>query len=119
MIVTMSELRASVQKALIGAGAPAGIREDGGEAALWLEARAIPAIGWVLEALERGAETRGRAGLPNPLRGSNEVTFDFDGGSALYLGPLLFDFLASEEYRTSKPVNFILKGLVHGRSVQL
>ncbi|MCH6587654.1 MAG: DUF3726 domain-containing protein [Proteobacteria bacterium] len=45
MIVTLNEVQRTCQKAMSGAGAPAGVDDDAAMAAAWLEGRGLPALG--------------------------------------------------------------------------
>ena len=87
MIVTLNELQRACQKAMSGAGAPAGHDDDAAGAAAWLEARGIPVLPAYAAALERwGGDPRA-----DRLEESAPGVFHAGGRSGVFLGPHLID----------------------------
>ena len=87
MIVTLNEVQRACQKALYGAGAPAGLDDDGAAAAAWLEVRGLPALAPLAAALERWDGDPRASRLEETAPGA----FHAGGRSAVFLGPLLID----------------------------
>ena len=75
MIVTLSEIQATSQKALMGCRFPAGLEEDAGRAAAWLEVRGLDGIAALLAALDRwdGAAAPAEIDQRDLADGSREV----------------------------------------------
>ena len=111
MIVTLGELRGTVSKALFGTGAPAGLDVEAGASALWLEARGMPAISHVLEALDAWREAPlGNLAFVEDARG---LVLDAGGRSALYLGPMILDQLAVGALKSQAPFALTVTNLQH------
>ena len=91
MIVTLNEIQRACQKALAGCGVPAGIDDEAGSAAAWLEARGLQGIGPVVAALDRWARDETAARLVPSSCDGDSLAFAADGRSAVYLDSLLLD----------------------------
>ncbi len=101
MIVTLNEVQRTCQKAMSGAGAPAGVDDDAALAAAWLEGRGLPALGAVAAALDRwagDASAMALAELP-PVAGVRR--FDAGGRSALFVGSGLLDLAVAMAAETT------------------
>jgi hypothetical protein len=101
MIVTLNEVQRTCQKAMSGAGAPAGVDDDAAMAAAWLEGRGLPALGSVAAALDRwagDASAMALAELP-PVAGARR--FDAGGRSALFVGSGLLDLAVAMAAETT------------------
>ena len=87
MIVTLNEVQRACQKAMIGAGAPAGHDDDAASAAVWLESSGISALPAYAAALE------GWDGdlLAAEVRENAPGVFQAGGRSAVFVGPHLID----------------------------
>lgn len=58
ILLSYNEVQSVARKAASGAGLPHGVAEDIGQAAAWLSARGVDAVGAVVEALADGVEGR-------------------------------------------------------------
>lgn len=87
--LSRDEFRRLAQRALLGAGAPAGTDEDGAATALWLAERRLPGARACLDACRALA-----AGFRAPEVGERSV--DARGMPALLLADGLLDLLAAE-----------------------
>ena len=96
MIVTLSEIQGTCQKALMGCRFPAGLEEDAGRAAAWLEVRGLDGIVALLAALDRwdGAAAPAEIGQRALADGTREVAAG--GRSAVLVGGLLIDLAAAD-----------------------
>ena len=101
MIVTLNEVRKTVQKAVAGSRLPAGIDDDAGSAVQWLAGRGFPAVAFALEAFESLEDPRLVWTIARNWELENDECIDAKGISALFLAPPIIDRLAA--------------GLVHGR----
>ncbi len=91
MIVTLNEVQRTCQKAMSGAGAPAGVDDDAAMAAAWLEGRGLPALGAVTAALDRWAGDASAMKLAELPPEAGARRFDAGGRSALFVGSGLLD----------------------------
>ncbi len=91
MIVTLNEVQRTCQKAMSGAGAPAGVDDDAAMAAAWLEGRGLPALGAVAAALDRWAGDASAMELAELPPQAGARRFDAGGRSALFVGGGLID----------------------------
>ncbi len=91
MIVTLNEVQRTCQKAMSGAGAPAGVDDDAALAAAWLEGRGLPALGAVAAALDRWAGDASVMALTELPPEAGARRFDAGGRSALLVGAGLID----------------------------
>ncbi len=91
MIVTLNEVQRTCQKAMSGAGAPAGVDDDAAMAAAWLEGRGLPALGAVAAALDRWAGDASAVELAELPPEGGARRFDAGGRSALFVGGGLID----------------------------
>ncbi len=91
MIVTLNEVQRTCQKAMSGAGAPAGVDDDAAMAAAWLEGRGLPALGAVAAALDRWAGDASAMDLAELPPEGGARRFDAAGRSALFVGGGLLD----------------------------
>lgn len=91
MIVTLDELRRFCRDALRGAGAPAGVDEEAARAAVWLEARGLPALPAVVAALDRWADDASATALAELPPEAGGRRFDAAGRSAVFLAGGLVD----------------------------
>jgi hypothetical protein len=91
VIVTLDELRRFCRDALRGAGAPAGVDEEAARAAVWLEARGLPALTAVVAALDRWADDASAAALAELPPEAGGRRFEAAGRSAVFLAGGLMD----------------------------
>lgn len=91
MIVTLNEVQRTCQKAMSGAGAPAGVDDDAAMAAAWLEGRGLPALGAVAAALDRWAGDASAMELAELPPEAGARRFDAAGRSAVFVGSGLLD----------------------------
>ena len=91
MIVTLNEVQRTCQKAMSGAGAPAGVDDDAAMAAAWLEGRGLPALSAVAAALDRWAGDASAMALAELPPQDGARRFDAGGRSALFVGGGLLD----------------------------
>ncbi len=91
MIVTLNEVQRTCQKAMSGAGAPAGVDDDAAMAAAWLEGRGLPALSAVAAALDRWAGDASAMALAELPPAAGARRFDAGGRSALFVGGGLLD----------------------------
>ncbi len=87
MIVTLNEVQRACQKALFGAGVPAGLDDDAADATVWLEACGIPALASLVDVLERWTGDSSAISVAETAPG----TFDTGGRSAVLVGSSLID----------------------------
>ena len=87
MIVTLNEVQRACQKALFGAGVPAGLDDDAAAAAVWLEARGLSALAPFAHALESCAENAAEAIVTETAPGA----VDAGGRSAALVGSPVID----------------------------
>ena len=85
MIVTLNEVQRTCQKAMSGAGAPAGVDDDAAMGAAWLEGRGLPALGAVAAALDRWAGDASSMALAELPPEAGARRFDADWRSALFV----------------------------------
>ncbi len=86
MIVTLNEVQRTCQKAMSGAGAPAGVDADAAMAAVWLEGRGVPALGAVAAARDRWTGDASAMALAESPPEAGARRFDAAGRSALFVG---------------------------------
>ncbi len=101
MIVTLNEVQRTCQKAMSGAGAPAGVDDDAAMAAAWLEGRALPALGAVAAALDRWAGAASAMALAELPPQDGARRFDAGGRSALFVGAGLIDLAVAMAAETT------------------
>ncbi|MCH8926941.1 MAG: DUF3726 domain-containing protein, partial [Proteobacteria bacterium] len=101
MIVTLNEVQRTCQKAMSGAGAPAGVDDDAAMAAAWLEGRGLPALGAVAAALDRWAGDASAMELAELPPEGGARRFDAAGRSALFVGGGLIDLAVAMAAETT------------------
>ncbi len=101
MIVTLNEVQRTCQKAMSGAGAPAGVDDDAAMAAAWLEGRGLPALGAVAAALDRWAGDASAMALAELPPQAGARRFDASGRSALFVGSGLIDLAVAMAAETT------------------
>ena len=87
MIVTLNEVQRACQKALFGAGVPAGLDDDAANATVWLEARGLSALAAFAGALESCAQDPSGCTVTETAPG----VVDASGCSATLAGSLVID----------------------------
>ncbi len=101
MIVTLNEVQRSCQKAMSGAGAPAGVDDDAAMAAAWIEGRGLPVLGAVAAALDRWAGDASAMELAELPPEAGARRFDAGGRSALFVGSGLLDLAVAMAVETT------------------
>ncbi len=101
MIVTLNEVQRTCQKAMSGAGAPAGVDDDAAMAAAWLEGRGLPALSAVAAALDRWAGDASAMELAELPPAAGARRFDAGGRSALFVGSGLLDLAVAMAAETT------------------
>ncbi|MCH9000447.1 MAG: DUF3726 domain-containing protein [Proteobacteria bacterium] len=101
MIVTLNEVQRTCQKAMSGAGAPAGVDDDAAMAAAWLEGRGLPVLGAVAAALDRWAGDASAMELAELPPEGGARRFDAGGRSALFVGAGLIDLAVAMAAETT------------------
>jgi len=96
MIVTLNEVERTCQKALFGAGVPAGLDDDAAQATAWLESLGISALPALTEALENW--TGARSAFAQVETGAD--AFDTGGRSAVLPGPHVIDMVVARAGKT-------------------
>jgi hypothetical protein len=102
MIVSLNEVQRTCQKAMSGAGAPAGVDDDAAVAAVWLEGRGLPALGAVAAALGCWAGDASAMELADLPPEDNARRFDAAGRSAVFIGSGLLDLAVAIDAATAE-----------------
>ncbi len=115
MIVTLNEVQRTCQKAMSGAGAPAGVDDDAAMAAAWLEGRGLPALGAVAAALDRWAGDASAMALAELPPQDGARRFDAGGRSALFVGGGLIDLAVAMAAETTAVSSVEVAGVTDPR----
>ncbi len=115
MIVTLNEVQRTCQKALSGAGAPAGVDDDAAMAAAWLEGRGLPALSAVAAALDRWAGDASAMALAELPPQDGARRFDAGGRSALFVGGGLLDLAVAMAAETTAASGVKVAGVTDPR----
>lgn len=81
ILLSYNEVQTLARKAACGAGLPHGVAEDVGQAAVWLSARGIDAVGVVIDALGSQAEILGDQSAIDALCCGETAEIAFEGRS--------------------------------------
>ena len=111
MIVTLSEIQGTCQKALMGCRFPAGLEEDAGRAAAWLEVRGLDGIASLLSALDRWDGAKAPAEIVQRARAGGTREVAAGGRSAVLIGGLLIDLAAADALAHPGPRRLDVSGL--------
>ncbi len=115
MIVTLNEVQRTCQKAMSGAGAPAGVDDDAANAAAWLEGRGLPALGAVAAALDGWAGDASAMELAELPPGAGARRFDAGSRSALFVGSGLLDLAVGMAAETTAIPSIEVAGVTDPR----
>jgi hypothetical protein len=111
----LNEVQRTCQKAMSGAGAPAGVDDDAAMAAAWLEGRGLPTLGAVAAALDRWAGDASAMALAELPPEAGVRRFDAGGRSALFVGAGLIDLAVAMAAETTAVSSIEISGVTDPR----